>query len=127
MPTPWLLRQTSDCRIYKGKTVPQIVREVLSEFGYGDVRLALSGSYTAREYCVQYRESYFDFISRLMEQEGIYYFFTHASSSHTMVLADALGAHAPRPGFETLALCASHRARPPDEARRSATGTSRAA
>ncbi|MGF6712082.1 type VI secretion system secreted protein VgrG [Luteibacter sp. W1I16] len=102
VPTPWLLRQTSDCRIYKGKTVPQIVREVLAEFGYGDVRLALSASYTARDYCVQYRESYFDFISRLMEQEGIYYFFAHASSSHTMVLADALGAHAPRPGFETL-------------------------
>ncbi|SEW01624.1 type VI secretion system tip protein TssI/VgrG [Luteibacter sp. 329MFSha] len=101
-PKPWLLRQTSDCRIYKGKSVPQIVREVLAEFGYSDVRLSLTGNYTAREYCVQYRESYFDFISRLMEQEGIYYYFTHAQGSHTMVLADALGAHAPVPGFESI-------------------------
>ena len=101
-PKPWLLGQTSDCRIYKGKSVPQIVREVLAEFGYSDVRLSLSGSYDAREYCVQYRESYFDFISRLMEQEGIYYFFTHAKGSHTMVLADALGAHSSVPTFETI-------------------------
>lgn len=102
VPKPWLLRQTADCRIYKGKSVPQIVREVLSEFGYGDVRLSLTANYTAREYCVQYRESYFDFISRLMEQEGIYYFFTHAKGSHTMVLADALGAHTTVPTFETI-------------------------
>jgi len=102
VPRPWLLRNTSDCRIYKNKTVPQIVRDVLSEFGYGDVQLSLSANYPAREYCVQYRESYFDFISRLMEQEGIYYFFTHTSGTHTMVLADALGAHTTVPGFETI-------------------------
>jgi type VI secretion system secreted protein VgrG len=102
VPKPWLLRQTSDCRIYKNKTVPQIVRQVLSEFGYGDVRLSLSANYGVREYCVQYRESYFDFISRLMEQEGIYYFFTHARGSHTMVLADALGAHSTVSTFETI-------------------------
>lgn len=102
VPKPWLLRHTGDCRIYKNKTVPQIVREVLSEFGYGDVRLSLSANYGTREYCVQYRESYFDFISRLMEQEGIYYFFTHAKGSHTMVLADALGAHSTVSTFETI-------------------------
>jgi type VI secretion system secreted protein VgrG len=102
VPKPWLLRQTSDCRIYKNKTVPQIVREVLSEFGYGDVRLSLTANYSPREYCVQYRESYFDFISRLMEQEGIYYYFTHAPGSHTMVLADALGAHSTVATFETI-------------------------
>ncbi|MBB3228140.1 type VI secretion system secreted protein VgrG [Luteibacter sp. Sphag1AF] len=102
VPKPWLLRQTSDCRIYKNKTVPQIVRDVLAEFGFGDVRVSLTAQYAVREYCVQYRESYFDFISRLMEQEGIYYFFTHAQGSHTMVLADALGAHAAVPGFETI-------------------------
>jgi type VI secretion system secreted protein VgrG len=102
VPKPWLLMQTSDCRIYKSKTVPQIVREVLAEFGYGDVRLSLTADYSPREYCVQYRESYFDFISRLMEQEGIYYYFTHASESHTMVLADALGAHSTVAMFETI-------------------------
>lgn len=102
VPKPWLLRQTLDCRIYKNQTVPEIIRAVLAEFGYGDVKLSLSGSYPAREYCVQYRESYFDFISRLMEQEGIYYFFTHTKSTHTMVLADSLGAHKTVPTFEQI-------------------------
>lgn len=102
VPKPWLLRQTRDCRIYKNMAVPQIVRSVLAEFGYGDVKLSLSGSYPARDYCVQYRESYFDFISRLMEQEGIYYYFTHTRSTHTMVLADSLGAHRTVPTFEKI-------------------------
>ncbi|KAF1009023.1 MAG: Actin cross-linking toxin VgrG1 [Luteibacter sp.] len=102
VPKPWLLKQTLDCRIYKNQTVPDIVRALLAEFGYGDVKLSLSGSYTAREYCVQYRESYFDFISRLMEQEGIYYYFTHTRSTHTMVLSDSLGAHKTVSTFEQI-------------------------
>ncbi|WP_070107552.1 type VI secretion system tip protein TssI/VgrG [Burkholderia plantarii] len=102
VPKPWLATRRRDCRIYRGMTVPQIVQSVLGEIGYGDVKPSLSGSYPAREYCVQYRESDFDFISRLMEQEGIYYFFTHADGTHTMVLADALGAHASVPGFEQI-------------------------
>ncbi|SEM93101.1 type VI secretion system secreted protein VgrG [Luteibacter sp. UNCMF331Sha3.1] len=101
-PKAWLLSQTSDCRIFKGRSVPEIVRDLLAEHGFSDVRLALTGAYDAREYCVQYRESAFDFISRLMEQEGIYYYFVHAKGRHTMVLADGLGAHAPEPGFETI-------------------------
>jgi type VI secretion system secreted protein VgrG len=102
VPKPWLLGRTHDCRIYKSMSVPQIIRTVLSEIGYGDLKLSLSGSYPTRDYCVQYRESYFDFISRLMEQEGIYYFFTHTQSTHTMVLADALGAHSTVPSFEQI-------------------------
>ncbi|MEX1828671.1 type VI secretion system Vgr family protein [Luteibacter sp. CQ10] len=102
VPRPWLLRRTVDCRIHKNRSVPDIVRTVLSEAGYGDVRLALTGNYPPREYCVQYRETHFDFISRLMEQEGIYYYFTHADGVHTMVLCDSLGAHRAEPGFETV-------------------------
>jgi type VI secretion system secreted protein VgrG len=102
VPKPWLSTRRRDCRIYRSMSVPQIVQSVLAEIGYSDVKLSLSGSYTARDYCVQYRESDFDFISRLMEQEGIYYFFTHAAGVHTMVLADALGAHAPVAGFEQI-------------------------
>lgn len=102
VPKPWLLTRKVDCRIYVDQSVPDIVRAVLGEIGYGDLKLSLSGNYDTREYCVQYREDYFNFISRLLEQEGIYYFFTHSASTHTMVLADALGAHARTPSFEKI-------------------------
>jgi len=102
VPKPWLLTRKRDCRIYRSMSVPQIIHTVLDEIGYGDLKLSLSGNYPARDYCVQYRESYFDFISRLMEQEGIYYFFTHTESTHTMVLADSLGAHSTIPTFEQI-------------------------
>jgi type VI secretion system secreted protein VgrG len=102
VPKPWLLTRKRDCRIYRNMSVPQIVSQVLHEIGYGDLKQSLTGNYPVREYCVQYRESDFDFISRLMEQEGIYYFFTHTERVHTMVLADSLGAHAPVPTFEQI-------------------------
>ncbi|MFM0501523.1 type VI secretion system Vgr family protein [Paraburkholderia caffeinilytica] len=102
VPKPWLLTRRRDCRIFRGMSVPQIIRCVLAEIGYEDLSLSLSGDYPAREFCVQYRESCFDFISRLMEQEGIYYFFTHSESTHTMVLADALAAHSKVAGFERI-------------------------
>lgn len=102
VPKPWLASRRRDCRIYRGVSVPQIIQSVLGDIGYSDLKLNLSGNYPPRDYCVQYRESDFDFISRLMEQEGIYYFFTHTDSTHTMVLADALGAHSTVPGFEQI-------------------------
>ncbi|TCV95840.1 type VI secretion system secreted protein VgrG [Luteibacter rhizovicinus] len=102
VPKPWLLTHRYDCRIYTDMSVPEIVRTALSEVGYSDVKLSLSGSYPKREYCVQYREDTFNFISRLLEQEGIYYFFSHGAHAHTMVLADALGAHARHRPFDTL-------------------------
>ncbi|WP_414447887.1 type VI secretion system tip protein TssI/VgrG [Burkholderia sp. 22PA0099] len=102
VPKPWLATRRRDCRIYRGKSVPQIVQSVLGDIGYSDLKPSLTGSYPPRDYCVQYRESDFDFISRLMEQEGIYYFFTHTEGTHTMVLADALGAHTTVPSFEQI-------------------------
>ena len=102
VPKPWLATRRRDCRIYRSMSVPQIIQSVLGDVGYSDLKQSLSGSYPARDYCVQYRESDFDFISRLMEQEGIYYYFTHTQSTHTMVLADALGAHSTVPGFEQI-------------------------
>lgn len=99
VPKPWLLGQKVDCRIYTEMTVPDIVKAVLSDAGYSDVKLSLSGNYAKREYCVQYREDCLNFISRLMEQEGIYYFFTHDKSTHTMVLADGVSAHAVNKDF----------------------------
>jgi len=102
-PTPWLLTRRSNCRVMPAQTaVPDIVKTILSEHGYTDLKNQLSASYQPREYCVQYRESDFNFISRLMEEEGIYYFFQHTDSSHTMVLCDAMSAHAPMPGNSTI-------------------------
>lgn len=102
VPKAWLLLNKVDCRIYLKQSVPDIIKAVLAEIGFTDIKLDLSASYPVREYCVQYREDYFNFISRLMEQEGIYYFFRHSDGVHTMVLADSLGAHSATDGFATL-------------------------
>ena len=105
VPKPWLLTRRVDCRIYTNMSVPDIIKSVLGDIGYADVKVDLSATYPVRDYCVQYREDCFNFISRLMEQEGIYYYFTHTSSTHTMVLADALSAHAAISTFETIPYC----------------------
>lgn len=88
VPWLWWLTLQSDSRIFQAKSAPDIVTGLFDELGLRDYRSALSGSYAAREYCVQYRESTFDFVSRLLEEEGIYYYFEHESGKHTMVLAD---------------------------------------
>jgi len=98
-PWLWLLTMTSDCRIFQNKTVPEIIEAVFSELGFTDYKNSLSGTYTAREYCVQYEESAFDFVSRLMEDEGIFYFFEHTEDKHTLVLADDASTFAACPGL----------------------------
>jgi type VI secretion system secreted protein VgrG len=80
-----LLRKRIQNRIFQQMTVPAILAEVL---GGLDVRFAIAGQYAPRDYCVQYRESDFAFASRLMEEEGICYFFEHTATSHTMVVTD---------------------------------------
>ena len=72
-PWPWLLTRTSDCRIFQNQSVPEIIKQVFRDLGFSDFEDALTRPYREWEYCVQYRETSFDFISRLMEQEGIYY------------------------------------------------------
>jgi type VI secretion system secreted protein VgrG len=89
VPWLWFLSLTSNCRIFQQKTVPDIVKAVLTDMGVADVKTSLTGTYKPREYCVQYRESDLAFISRLMEEEGIYYFFEHEQGKHTLVLADS--------------------------------------
>ncbi len=97
VPTFWRLRHRHDSRIFQEMTVPDILEKVLQGAGLSgsDYRLSLSGSHPAREYCVQYRESDFAFVSRLMEEEGIYYFFEHSDSGHVLVLADTKDVPAP--------------------------------
>jgi type VI secretion system secreted protein VgrG len=101
-PWYWLLTRTADCRIYQALTVPQIFEEVVKQYGFTDYELRLSGSYQPREYCVQYRESDFNFLSRLLEHEGIYFFFEHTASKHTLVLVDDPGKHQTFEGYETV-------------------------
>jgi type VI secretion system secreted protein VgrG len=87
-PWLWFLTRTSDCRIFQGKSVPDIFEEVAKGHGFTDYKLKLKGSFEPFEYCVQYRETDFNFISRLLEQEGIFYYFTHKEGSHLMVLSN---------------------------------------
>ncbi len=89
----WLLTQTADCRIFQDKSVVDIIKIIFDEFGFKDYDFKLIGGYTKIEYCVQYRESYFNFISRLMEKFGLYYFFRHDENKHTLVVADNKSSH----------------------------------
>ncbi|MFP4275893.1 MAG: type VI secretion system Vgr family protein [Wenzhouxiangella sp.] len=105
----WLLTQASNNRIFQNQTVPQIIEAVCADHGFTDIVDRLSATYEARDYCVQYRESDFAFLSRLMEEEGIYYYFEHGSHQHNLVLADDISAHSPFPNYEAV------RYYPPDE------------
>jgi type VI secretion system secreted protein VgrG len=99
----WMLSRTSDCRDFHNKDVKEIVKKVFEDRGFTDFTQAnLKESYPQIEYCVQYRETDLAFVSRLMEQYGIYYFFIHEPGKHTMVLADSKSSHDPIPGNETI-------------------------
>ena len=102
VPWLWLLTRTTDCRIFQDKTVPDIIEAVFKHYGFSDYQLKLTASYPTWEYCVQYRETAFNFVSRLMEQEGIYYYFEHQDGKHTLVLADSISAHKPFPGYADI-------------------------
>jgi len=93
VPWTWFLTRAADCRIFQNKKVPDIIKEIFADYGFSDIKDSLSGSYRKWDYCVQYRETAFNFISRLMEQEGIYYFFEHENKKHTLVLADGPSSH----------------------------------
>ncbi|MFA7060614.1 MAG: type VI secretion system tip protein TssI/VgrG [Pedobacter sp.] len=95
VPWFWLLTQTSDMRIFQNKSAPDIIDKVFKDQGFKDYRLKLQGSYAKRDYCVQYRETDFNFVSRLMEEEGIHYFFEHEDGKHIMVIGDAPSGHKP--------------------------------
>ena len=103
VPWFWFLTRTSDCRIFQNKTVPEIVTQIFQDFGFRNFRTALQSTYEAREAVVQYRETDFNFVSRLLESEGIFYFFEHEQGRHTLVLADRPVAHPVLPGTASLA------------------------
>jgi type VI secretion system secreted protein VgrG len=86
VPQLWFLTRIAQSRIFQQLTVPEILAQVLKGL---DVDLHLTGPYEPRDFCVQYRETDFNFASRLMEEEGIFYFFRHSARGHTLVVADS--------------------------------------
>ena len=94
VPWLWFLTRTSDCRIFQEKTVPEIIEQIFNDLGFKDFdKSGITQSHKKWEYCVQYRETDFNFVSRLMEQEGIFYFFKHEKGKHTLMLADGKSAY----------------------------------
>ena len=104
VPTLWLLDRIVDCRIFQQLTPLQIIEKLLAEVGITDFRNSVQATLPTLEYCVQYRETSFNFISRLMEQYGIFYFFEHEAEKHTVVLSDSKSAHAYCPGQRSARL-----------------------
>ena len=103
-PWLWFLTRTSDCRVFQGDTTIDIMRKLFEDNGFSDSDLTKATAPPARDYCVQYRESDFNFISRLLEEEGIYYYFTHEDGKHNLILADSVGCHATQPNYEEVSL-----------------------
>jgi type VI secretion system secreted protein VgrG len=97
-PWLWFLTRTTDCRIFEDKTVREIIVDVFQDdrhHGFPDYDDQCTSKYATREYCVQYRETDFDFVSRLMEEEGIYYYFDHCDGRHILKLVDSDSGHKP--------------------------------
>jgi len=122
VPWLWFLTRTADCRIFHSAmseppeemTVPGILKKVFKDHGFDDFTPALTATYRTMDHCVQYRETDFNFVSRLMEQEGIYYFFEHLDEGgvikHKLKFADAKSAHAEYPNYGTIKYRASAQA-----------------
>lgn len=109
VPWLWFLSLSRECRIWSpspelqpsSRSVPLIVEDVFHAHEFADFRRDLTKSYPAREYCVQYRETHLDFVSRLLEEEGIFYYFDHAAGKHELVLSDSNAASGTCPGMAT--------------------------
>ena len=101
VPWLWFLTQTADCRIFQDKSVPEMLEQIFQDLGFSDYELSeIKQVHDKHEYCVQYRETDFNFVSRLMEQEGIFYYFRHEDGKHTLVLADQIAAYKDLPEKE---------------------------
>jgi type VI secretion system secreted protein VgrG len=102
-PWLWFLTRTADCRIFQDKTVRQIVEDVFADHRHvADFAFELTENYRTWNYCVQYRETDFNFVSRLLEHEGMYYYYRHTDGHHTLVITDSVNKHDATPGYEKL-------------------------
>lgn len=106
-PWLWLLSRTRNCRIFNDMSVTEIIREVLGHYGYAHFEMRMPDTFPQLEYCVQYRESDFDFISRLMEENVIFYNFEHSEDQHLMVLTTGSNDNKPKPGGMDIAFDSS--------------------
>lgn len=95
----WMLTMCADCRIFQNKTSLEIVKQIFQDQGFSDFSDKTTATLTPREYCVQYRETAFAFVSRLLEEEGIAYYFQHDTSKHTLVLVDDSNSWGTCPGL----------------------------
>ncbi|HEX7672419.1 MAG TPA: type VI secretion system tip protein VgrG, partial [Polyangiaceae bacterium] len=107
-PWVWFLTRSTNSRVFQQQSVPDIIKKIFRDYGFTDFTESLHETHPVLDYVVQYRETDFDFVSRLMERAGIYYFFQHTADRHQLVLADSYGSHEAAPGYETLPF------RPPD-------------
>lgn len=107
VPWLWFLSLTNDCRIFQNLSVADIVAKVFKDLGHSDFKFKLMGASPKRTYCVQYRESALAFVSRLLEEEGIFYFFEHTDSKHTLVLTDHHSQVPPCPGASKVRMTAT--------------------
>ena len=111
-PWMWFLTRTADCRIFQDMSVPDIVREITGDAGFTDIDDELTESFPPWNYCVQYRETDYAFVARLLEQEGIHYYFRHERGRHALVLADGGSGHETVPNYADVPLL------PPDSIER---------
>jgi type VI secretion system secreted protein VgrG len=107
VPWLWFLTLTQNCLIYQQKKVPDVVEETFQKFGFRHFDMSavkLAEKHQPWENCCQYRETAFDFVSRLMEAEGIYYYFKHEQGKHTMMMVNHKSSHLPCPYQSTFRL-----------------------
>lgn len=102
VPWLWLLTRTADSRIFQELSVPDIIEKIFSDHGFSDFSFRLHSNYEIRNFAVQYRETDFNFISRLLEEEGIFYYFEHEEDKHTLILSDSPDEHHPCLGQESV-------------------------
>lgn len=102
VPWLWLLTRTADSRIFQKMKAPDIIEKIFRDQGFADFTLKLEGSYEKRDFCVQYRETDFNFVSRLMEEEGIHYYFEHTNGKHTLIIGDSPSAASPCPNQQAV-------------------------
>lgn len=113
-PWLWFLTRTTDCRIFQDLSVPDIVKKVFEDHAGASFKFNLFRSYRKWVYCVQYRESDYNFVARLLEHEGIYWYVEHGEGQHRLVLVDSKTAHDAAPGCKALPYYENPGEAPPD-------------
>ena len=120
-PWLWFLTRRANCRIFQQMKVPDILKKIFNDYpGVADTKFELTGSYRTWDYCVQYRETDFNFVSRLMEQEGMYYYFKYQEGRNSAMVCDSYGAHSALAGCEQLPFIPQERMTRPEQERISA-------